>query len=118
MRSSFRSRTFWLRRIFAWLRRSTFWLLMIWRWLVRIAFWFLTVASLIPRRVLAFSMRFAIVEAPSILGLTPGGVEELPGALLHAGLAARLGARRAATVEPPPYDERRDPEHGFRNAAG
>jgi arginase len=63
-------------------------------------------------------MRFAIVEAPSILGLTPSGVQELPAALLEAGLAARLGARRAATVQPPPYDERRDPEHGFRNAAG
>src|SRR5688500_18389330 len=62
-------------------------------------------------------MRYAIIEAPSILGLTPGGVEELPAALLGAGLAERLGARKAARIEPPSYDERRDPEHGFRNAA-
>jgi arginase len=63
-------------------------------------------------------VRFAIIEAPSILGLTPSGVEELPEALLRAGLAERLGARRAGLVTPPPYDERRDPAHGFRNAEG
>jgi arginase len=63
-------------------------------------------------------MRFAIVEAPSVLGLSPSGVEELPAALLRAGLAARLGARRAGPVEPPPYEERRDPVHGLLNAPG
>jgi arginase len=54
--------------------------------------------------------RYAIVEAPSMLGLRPTGVERLPDALIGAGLDARLRARRAARVEPPPYDDRRDPE--------
>jgi arginase len=52
---------------------------------------------------------FTIVEAPSVLGLHPTGVERLPDALLAAGLAEKLGARRAARVEPPPHDALRDP---------
>lgn len=59
--------------------------------------------------------RFAIIEAPSILGLFPKGVETLPDALLAAGLADRLDARRAGRVEPPPYDNRRDPETKLLN---
>jgi arginase len=51
-----------------------------------------------------------IVEAPSVLGLFPKGVETLSEALLAAGLAERLGARRAGRVEPPPYESERDPE--------
>jgi arginase len=51
---------------------------------------------------------FAIVEAPSILGLHPTGVERLPDALLAAGLADKLDARLAAHVEPPPHDALRD----------
>jgi arginase len=43
---------------------------------------------------------FAIVEAPSIYGLRPTGVETLPGALIQAGLLTRLGARHAARIEP------------------
>jgi arginase len=35
--------------------------------------------------------RFAVIEAPSILGLRPTGVETLPEALIQAGLLARLG---------------------------
>ena len=35
---------------------------------------------------------FTIIEAPSALGLSPGTVEELPDALLDAGLARRLNA--------------------------
>jgi hypothetical protein len=35
----------------------------------------------------------AVIETPSILGLKPTGVEELPDALLRQGLARRLGAR-------------------------
>lgn len=62
--------------------------------------------------------RYAIVEAPSVLGLFPQGVERLPEALLGAGLAGRLEARRAGRVEPPPYDPRRDPETGVLNPAG
>jgi arginase len=52
--------------------------------------------------------KFAIVEAPSVLGLRPTGVERLPAALLGAGLADKLSARRAARVEPPPHDALRD----------
>ncbi|WP_225764895.1 arginase family protein [Inquilinus sp. Marseille-Q2685] len=62
--------------------------------------------------------RYAIVEAPSVLGLFPKGVERLPEALLRAGLAERLEARRAGRVEPPPYDPRRDPETLLLNPAG
>ena len=60
-------------------------------------------------------MGFAIVEAPSVLGLFPSGVERLPDALLGAGLAERLGARRAGRVEPPPWEPTVDPATGMRN---
>ena len=53
---------------------------------------------------------FAIIEAPSVLGLFPEGVEMLPDALLAVGLAERLGARHAGRIEPPAYDPTRDPE--------
>jgi arginase len=61
---------------------------------------------------------FAIVEAPSVLGLFPKGVETLPEALLGAGLAERLGARRAGRIEPPAYDPDRDPETLLLNPRG
>jgi arginase len=61
---------------------------------------------------------YAIIEAPSVLGLRPTGVETLPDALLRAGLATRLRARRAGRVEPPPYDDRRDPETLILNPNG
>ena len=60
---------------------------------------------------------FTIIEAPSHLGLKPGGVEYLPDALLNAGLARRLDARRHARLAVPPYEARRDPETRIRNAA-
>ena len=60
---------------------------------------------------------FTIIEAPSHLGLKSGGVEHLPDALLDAGLARRLDARRHARLAVPPYDPRRDPETGMLNAA-
>jgi arginase len=59
--------------------------------------------------------RFAVIEAPSILGLRPTGVELLPEALLRVGLGRGLGARHAGRVEPPPYDARRDPETKMLN---
>ena len=62
--------------------------------------------------------RFAIVEAPSVLGLFPGGVENLPGALLDAGLAETLNARHACRVMPPAYDPTRDPATGLLNPTG
>ena len=61
--------------------------------------------------------RYAILEAPSILGLKPTGVERLPDALLGCGLAERLGARRAGRVDPPAYQATRDPQTRTLNAA-
>jgi arginase len=61
---------------------------------------------------------YAIIEAPSVLGLFPGGVEHLPTALLDAGLADAIGARRASRVMPPPYDPKRDPATGVLNPTG
>ena len=36
---------------------------------------------------------FSILEAPSILGLSPSGVEQLPTVLRHAGFYDRLKAQ-------------------------
>ncbi|MFE2040644.1 arginase family protein [Streptomyces sp. NPDC059477] len=60
----------------------------------------------------------AIIEAPSVLGLRPTGVEELPEALLGAGLTEGLRAVMAGRVEPPPYLPDRDPETGVLNPDG
>src|SRR5215813_11596121 len=62
--------------------------------------------------------RFAILEAPSPLGLGPTGVEQLPSALLHAGLLEGLRATHAGRVEPPPHDPQRDPETRILNVNG
>jgi arginase len=63
--------------------------------------------------------RYAVVEAPSILGLRPTGVETLPEALLQAGLVDRLRARHRGRVEPETaYDPSRDPAHLTLNASG
>ncbi|MFF8276813.1 arginase family protein [Streptomyces lateritius] len=59
-----------------------------------------------------------IVEAPSVLGLRPSGVQDLPAALLDAGLRERLGAVGAGRVEAPAYDPRRDEETGILNPEG
>ena len=53
--------------------------------------------------------RYAIIEAPSILGLRPTGVERLASTLLEHGLAARLQARHHGRVETLPYTSHRDP---------
>jgi arginase len=58
---------------------------------------------------------YVVLEAPSVLGLFPAGVERLPGALLDAGLARGLAARHAGVVATPAYDVRRDPATGLRN---
>ena len=63
------------------------------------------------------SRRYAIIEAPSNLGLRPAGVEKLAGRLLGLGLAGRLQARHASRLSPPPYDFVRDPETMTLNAA-
>ena len=52
---------------------------------------------------------YAIVEAPSILGLKPTGVDRLPDELLRHGLADELHARRAGRVAPAvAYSDARD----------
>ncbi|MCX4985922.1 arginase family protein [Streptomyces sp. NBC_00572] len=53
----------------------------------------------------------AVVEAPSVLGLRPSGVQELPEAVLG-------GVARVARVEPPAYDPVRDVETGVLNPDG
>ncbi|MFD5571839.1 arginase family protein [Streptomyces cadmiisoli] len=59
----------------------------------------------------------AIIEAPSVLGLRPSGVQYLPAALSAAGLLrADPPVARAARVEPPAYDPRRDPVTGVLNS--
>jgi arginase len=63
--------------------------------------------------------RFAVIEAPSILGLRPTGVERLPEVLLQAGLIDRLGARHAGRVVPDAaYDVERDTTTLTLNANG
>jgi arginase len=62
--------------------------------------------------------RFVILDAPSILGLRPTGVELLPEAMKAAGLHAGLAAGYAGRVEPPPYDPWRDPETLLLNPTG
>jgi arginase len=60
---------------------------------------------------------YVVIEAPSVLGLFPRGVEELPQALLDAGLVEAVKARHGGRVTPPPYDPRRDPATGLLNPA-
>lgn len=52
--------------------------------------------------------QFAVVDAPSILGLRPTGVELLPEALKQAGLLEGLGAEYVGRLAPPPYSQERD----------
>jgi arginase len=63
----------------------------------------------------AAASRFAVVRAPSGLGLRAPGVEGLGDALLGHGLAQALGARVATTVAPPPASGVRDPASGVLN---
>jgi len=61
----------------------------------------------------------AVIEAPSILGLRPTGVETSPEALIRAGLIDRLTARHAGRVVPQtPYDFERDSATLTLNAPG
>lgn len=61
---------------------------------------------------------YATIDAPSILGLRPTGVERLPEALKAAGLLEGLAARDAGRVDAPPYDPRRDAKSRLLNPAG
>jgi len=60
----------------------------------------------------------AIIEAPSVLGLRPSGVQDLPAALLDAGLKDLPRAVAGGRVDPPAYEESRDPETGVLNPNG
>ncbi|MEV6653473.1 arginase family protein [Streptomyces sp. NPDC051219] len=60
----------------------------------------------------------AVIEAPSILGLRPSGVEDLPTALLRAGLLDGLKAVHAGRLDAPPYDPLRDHDTGVLNPHG
>jgi arginase len=60
--------------------------------------------------------RYAVLEAPSSLGLTTNGVELLPNRLLELGLGERIHARRAGRLAVPAKDPVRDPETGTLNA--
>jgi arginase len=63
--------------------------------------------------------QFAVIEAPSILGLRPTGVEMLPEAVMQAGLIDRLGARHAGRVAPQTsYAFERDSATLTLNASG
>jgi arginase len=63
----------------------------------------------------AAARRFAVVGAPSGLGLRASGVERLGDALLGHGLAKALGARSATSVAPPPASGVVDPASGVLN---
>lgn len=53
-------------------------------------------------------LRFSVIDAPSILGLKPTGVETLPEALKKAGLIQGLHAEYAGRIDAQPYKSKRD----------
>ena len=59
---------------------------------------------------------YAIIEAPSTLGLAGDGVEALPRRLLDLGLAERIGARCAGRLAVPDKHPLPDPATGTLNA--
>ena len=60
---------------------------------------------------------YSVIDAPSILGLRPTGVELLPKALRAAGLLERLNAKYGGIVAPSsPYNHSRDEETKLLNA--
>jgi arginase len=62
--------------------------------------------------------RYAIIEAPSALGLWPSGVQDAPRVLLDMGLGVGLGIEKTLRLEPPPFDPRRDPKTHMLNPQG
>jgi len=62
--------------------------------------------------------RYRIIEAASILGLWPSGVQDAPRVLLEMGLGVGLGIGKTLRLEPPAYDPRRDPETQMLNPVG
>jgi arginase len=63
-------------------------------------------------------VRYSIIDAPSILGLRPTGVEHLPEALKAAGLLEKLNAKYAGCVRPSlQYSPERDKRTLLLNAS-
>src|SRR5436190_23835868 len=56
-----------------------------------------------------------VIDAPSVLGLFPRGVETLPDALHAQGLMERIGAVGRKSLTPPPFVADPDPT-GVNNA--
>jgi arginase family enzyme len=77
----------------------------------------LAAVSVRPGRRSEVSAR-VIVQAPSHLGLRAAGVEGLPEALLAAGLAERVGARRGTRLAPPAFHPSIDAGTGLLNPHG
>jgi arginase len=62
-------------------------------------------------------LRFAIIDAPSVLGLSPTGVEGLPEALKKAGLLKQLKAEYIGAIQSRiPYSSERDQRTMLLNA--
>ncbi|TKV70452.1 arginase family protein [Rhizobium sp. AU243] len=62
------------------------------------------------------TLPYAIIEAPSTLGLATDGVERLASTLLEAGLSERIGARHAGQIQVPRKNPVPDPDTGTLNA--
>jgi arginase len=56
-----------------------------------------------------------VIEAPSILGLKPGGVEKLPEALKAQGLLNRIPVVYEEKIIPPSYSRQRDTKTNILN---
>lgn len=67
--------------------------------------------------ILTYKIRYSIIDAPSILGLRPTGVESLPEALKAAGLLEELNAEYAGRLQPSlQYSTERDQKTLLLNA--
>ena len=58
---------------------------------------------------------YAVITAPSCLGLWPSGVEQLPTALQEAGLVDGLSVERLIELVPPTFSDARDASTHLRN---
>ncbi|MEO8328452.1 MAG: arginase family protein [Candidatus Nanopelagicales bacterium] len=67
---------------------------------------------------MASSPQYMVIEAPSVLGLWPSGVETMPDALQRAGLAERLRAVDRVRVDSLPYNDVRDSTTKMLNPDG
>lgn len=60
--------------------------------------------------VKSMNIPIELIESPSILGLRPTGVEQLPESLIDAGLLKLLQIEQSKAVPPLPYNSDRDPK--------